>query len=338
MAVLAVLAVAPAPAGAGTPLVPADGRFADEAVLENLDSPVAVRFAPPPDGRIFVAEKAGRVQAYSGPGDTTPELVVDIRDEVHDFWDRGLLGMALDPGFATNGFLYLLYTRDKPIGGDGPPHWGDTCPDPPGPTTGGCVVSGGLVRVTVDALGVGRDLKPLLEEQWCQQFASHSVGTVAFGPDGMLYAGAGDGASFSQADYGQLGGNPCGDPDLEGGSLRSQDVRTTGDPTGLDGAIVRVDPATGEPALGNPAGADANARRIIAYGLRNPFRFAFRPGTSEIWIGDVGYAAWEEIDRIADAGDGVAENFGWPCFEGTRRRSASAGSRCRCARRSQRTT
>ena len=301
-----VLAMVAAPARAVTPLVPVDPHFQDEPVLENLDSPVAVRFAPPPDGRIFVAEKSGLVEAFDGPGDTTPAIVVDLRDEVDDFWDRGLLGMALDPAFATNGRLYLLYTRDKPIGGTGPPYWGDTCPDPPGATEDGCVVSGALVRVTVDALGLGGDVTPLVQEQWCQQFPSHSVGTVAFGPDGMLYAGAGDGASFTQPDYGQLGGNPCGDPEREGGSLRAQDIRTPGDPTGLDGAIVRVDPATG-------------AHRIVGYGLRNPFRFAFRPGTSEIWIGDVGDARWEEIDRVADPGADEPPNFGWPCFEGAAR-------------------
>ena len=140
-----MLAMLAAPARAATPLVPVDPHFQDEPVLENLDSPAAVRFAPPPDGRIFVAEKSGIVEAFDGPGDTTPALVVDLLDEVQDFWDRGLLGMALDPGFATNGRLYVLYTRDKPSGGDGPPHWGDTCPDPPGATEDGCVVSGALV-------------------------------------------------------------------------------------------------------------------------------------------------------------------------------------------------
>src|SRR4051812_5469820 len=179
-ATLATLAIHPAAAVAATPLVPVDPHFQDEVLLEHLDSPVAVRFAPPPDGRIFVAEKSGMVEAFDGPGDTTPTLVADLRDEVQDFWDRGLLGMALDPGFATNGRVYLLYTRDKPIGGEGPPHWGDTCPDPPGATEDGCVVSGALVRMTVDALGLGTDLTPLLQEQWCQQFPSHSVGTVAF--------------------------------------------------------------------------------------------------------------------------------------------------------------
>ena len=104
----------------------------------------------------------------------------------------------------------------------------------------------------------------------------------------------------------------------EGGALRSQDLRTTGDPTALDGAILRVDPDTGDALPDNPlaASGDPNARRIVAYGLRNPFRFAIRPGTNEIWVGDVGWNTREEINRIVNPTDAAVENFGWPCYEG----------------------
>ena len=160
---------------------------------------MAVRFAPPPDGRVFVAEKSGRIRVYrERRRPRSGRSSVDLAEEVHDFWDRGLLGMALDPAFAVNGRLYVLYTRDAAIGGEAP-RWGDSCPDPPGATTAGCVVSGALARITVDALGVATEVKTLIQDEWCQQFPSHSVGTVAFGPDGMLYAGAGDGASFCSA-------------------------------------------------------------------------------------------------------------------------------------------
>jgi glucose/arabinose dehydrogenase len=171
----------------------------------------------------------------------------------------------------------------------------------------------------------------VLIEDWCQQYPSHSVGTVEFGPDGALYASSGDGASFGFADYGQDGNplNPCGDPpggvgatltppSAEGGALRSQDLRTSADPLTLDGTLIRVHPSTGAALSNNPlfGSADANARRVIAYGLRNPFRFAFRPGTSEIWIGDVGWNEWEEINTVDNPTDSVVENFGWPCYEG----------------------
>ncbi len=89
------------------------------------------------------------------------------------------------------------------------------------------------------------------------------------------------------------------------------------DPTTLDGGILRLDPNTGAALPDNPnaAATDENARRIVAYGHRNPFRFTFRPGTSEMWIGDVGWDAWEEIDLIANPAAGMV-NDGWPCYEG----------------------
>ena len=319
-AALALALLAAAPARAAEPLVPVAAGFQDETVLEGLQSPTAVRVAPPPDGRIFVARKDGAVMLYDGVEDPDPQLAVDLREETLDYLDRGMLGMALDPQFATRPYLYLLYTRDARIGEE-PPVWNDVCP---GLADAGCPASARLVRVRIDELGVAGPIEPVIEDEWCQQYLSHSIGTVLFGPDGMLYAGAGDAAHFGRADWGQLPDsgpappNPCGDPPLEGGSIRSQDLRTAGDPVGLDGAIVRVDPVTGLGAPGNPfaASADPNARRIIAYGLRNPFRFAFRPGTNELWIGEVGRAIWEEIDRIPDTTDATAENFGWPCFEG----------------------
>ena len=93
------------------------------------------------------------------------------------------------------------------------------------------------------------------------------------------------------------------------------------DPTCLDGAILRVSPSTGLalPTNPNAGSTDPNERRIIAYGLRNPFRFTIRPGTSEIWLGDVGWNTWEEINRIPSPTDSVVENFGWPCYEGVGR-------------------
>ena len=148
----------------------------------------------------------------------------------------------------------------------------------------------------------------------------------------------GEGASYSTPDYGQLGGtlsganatpvNPCGDPPnaagtadtsptAEGGSLRSQSPRRTDGPAVLGGAVLRVDPATGNGVPGNPLylpPTDPDKQRIVAYGLRNPFRFTFRPGTNELWIGDVGQSTWEEIDRDTDVS--TVANYGWPCYEG----------------------
>jgi PKD repeat protein len=92
--------------------------------------------------------------------------------------------------------------------------------------------------------------------------------------------------------------------------------------------VIRVDPATGNALPDNPliSHSDPNAQRIVAYGLRNPFRITARPGTSEIWIGDVGWNAWEEINRITNPTDAAVDNFGWPCYEGNARQSGYDGA------------
>jgi glucose/arabinose dehydrogenase/PKD repeat protein len=298
------------------------GGFTETTVFNGLTNPTAVRFSP--DGRVFVGEKSGLIKVFGSLSDTTPEVYADLRRQVHDYWDRGLLGMALDPNFPTKSSIYVLYTHDAPIGGTAP-KFNDACADPTGE---GCVVSGRLSRVGPDGT------EEVLLEDWCQQYPSHSIGSLVFGADGALYVSGGDGASFTFVDYGQAGSplNPCADPpggtgaplgppSAEGGALRSQDLRTSGDPATLDGAILRLDPATGAGMPGNPlaASGDPNARRIVAYGLRNPFRVTVRPGTSEVWIGDVGWGDWEEIDRLVAPADSSVDNFGWPCFEGNGR-------------------
>jgi hypothetical protein len=253
--------------------------------------------------------------------------------------------MALDPNFPASPYVYVLYTYDAEIGGTAP-RWGtpgadsDPCPTPPGPTSDGCLVSGRLSRLQASG-NVMIGSEQVLIGDWCQQYPSHSIGTVEFGPGGALYASGGDGASFNFADYGQDGNplNPCGDPPggvgavmtpptAQGGALRCQDLPTSGDPVSLDGTVIRVDPATGAGLSGNPlfTSTDANARRIIAYGLRNPLRFTFRPGTSELWVGDVGWNDWEEINRIPTPTDTTADNFGWPCYEGNNRQAGYDGA------------
>ena len=321
--------------------------FAETTVWSGLSSPTAVRFAA--DGRVFVAEKSGRIKAFDSLSDSTPTTFAGLLTNVQDYWDRGLLGIALDPsltgGSGNGSYIYVAYSYDHILGStDPPPRWGDQCPSlangGPGATTDGCVISGRISRYPVGGTTI-TDSEQVLVEDWCQQFPSHSIDSVVFGPDGYLYASSGDGANFNPLDYGQWGGttdpvitpeNPCGDPGgsnptpptAEGGALRSQDVRTTSDPTGLDGSIIRINPNTGAGAPGNPfaASSDANARRITSYGFRNPFRIAFRPGTNELWVGDVGWNTWEEVDRITNATDGTADDFGWPCYEGVGRQSS----------------
>ena len=143
----------------------------------------------------------------------------------------------------------------------------------------------------------------------------------------MLYASAGDGASFNYADERPVAGrtgNPCGDPAREGGSIRAQDLRTGGDPRGarrLASCGSTRTRARRRPAT-RSARADANTKRIVGQGLRNPFRLAVRPGTDELWAADVGWNVWEEIDRSTPPAAGTYRNFGWPCYEGGERLGA----------------
>jgi glucose/arabinose dehydrogenase len=128
--------------------------------------PVAVRFAG--DGTVFVAEKRGTVQRFANLDDVTPEQVVDVRTATHDFWDRGLIGLAVDPGYPSRPYVYVSYAYDE---GN---RWRDGCPDPPGATGDGCVVGGRISRVNVNTRQ-----ETVLVEDFCQQFPSHSVGRAA---------------------------------------------------------------------------------------------------------------------------------------------------------------
>ncbi|MBZ0110929.1 MAG: PQQ-dependent sugar dehydrogenase [Thermoanaerobaculia bacterium] len=336
--VLVILLVGRASGSAGaSPTIPLG--FEMTAVLSGLLEPTATRFAP--DGRVFVAEKAGRILSFDSLDDPSPTVVVDIRNSVNSSHDRGLLGLAVHPGFPNPPFVYALFTYDAPPGQIAPV-WNDVCPSPPSANVDGCVVSGRLSRFELSSETTASEVV-LIGDAWCQQFSSHSIGALAFGPDGALYVSAGDGANFSTvngafggADFGQLGGslpntptpvNPCGDPPggnptpplAEGGALRAQDILTLGDPVGFSGSILRLDPITGTALPDNPLfGGDPDDDAVVAFGFRNPFRFAVHPTSGELFVGDVGWNRWEELDRFAPTSLPV-ENFGWPCYEGPER-------------------
>lgn len=298
---------------------------------QGLEEPTAFRFAP--DGKVFVAEKSGKILVYDSLADHEPTLFADLRTEVYNGNDRGLLGLALDPQFsAAHPYVYVLYAYDAPPGHEAP-YWGepeedgDPCPEPPGSETDGCVIQGRLSRLTAN-LVTDKSIaeKPMITD-WCQQFSSHSVGDLQFDAEGNLWASGGEGASFTKVDWGQYGfpdKNPCGDPPAgfgveetspfsEGGALRAQNIKT------LSGALIRIDPETGKGVVANPLagnlGATENERRIVAKGFRNPFRFAIDPVTKEIYVDNVGSSVYEEIDRFAPS-SGSIYNSGWPCYEG----------------------
>ena len=136
--VVAALLVLLAMGGSGASALPTG--FQETVVFTGLTNPAAIEFAA--DGRVFVAEKGGRIKVFAGLSDSAPDVFADLSANVHDFWDRGMLGFALDPAFTTGRpYVYVLYTYDAPIGGS-PPRVGRRLSVPPGATGDGCVVSG----------------------------------------------------------------------------------------------------------------------------------------------------------------------------------------------------
>ncbi|MCP3140393.1 PQQ-dependent sugar dehydrogenase [Pyxidicoccus xibeiensis] len=257
-----------------------------EVVVSGLQLPTA--FATLPDGRILIAEKSGVVRLFKD-GVLQPTPFIDLRDRVNDIHDRGLLGLTVDPAFATNGFVYLAYTYDDDAIEDLEPKTariarytavGDTASP-----SSEYVLLGRVVGRSCNDFPPGTDCIP-------SDSASHSVGNLRFAPDGTLFVSLGDGARFDAVDD---------------DALRAQDLDS------LAGKLVRIT-RLGEGLPSNPfwtGDAGANRSKVWAYGLRNPYRFNLRPGTGVPYLGDVGWSTYEEIN-VASAG----ANLGWPCYEG----------------------
>ena len=215
---------------------------------------------------------------------------------VHNFWDRGFW---VSPWIRVPGETVRLRPRRarrrERRGRTALGHAGllsDPCPTPPG-ATGTAAWSQAGCR---SGCRQHDEAEEVLIEDWCQQYPSHSVGSLAFGAEGALYVSGGDGASFNFADWGQDGarqpvrrsprrpGSILAPPTAEGGALRSQDLRTTTDPTSLDGAVLRVDPARVRDCR-QPARFQRRCQRAPDRRARpaNPFRIGVRPHTSEVW-------------------------------------------------------
>src|SRR4051812_25417792 len=294
-AAVAIAATAAAPHPAGAVALPPG--FTTTTEVSGLTRPSRIAWAP--DGRRFIAEKDG-VLKVAAPGSATAQTVLDIRDDVASFNDRGLLGMALDTNFAANGYVYLLFTYDLNR-------------DIPDRRDKSAAMVSQLRRYQVDAgsgivAGSMRVLLGSYTTGLCPAAAndidcipadgdSHSVGTVISAPDGSLFVGNGDASSYSVADP---------------RSLRTYDNAS------MAGKIMHVDrDGRGLPGHGF-CGSDPNlddvCTKVYAKGFRNPFRFTLR-SNGDLVVGDVGWGKWEEIDIVTSGG----KSFGWPCYEGPER-------------------
>jgi glucose/arabinose dehydrogenase len=242
--------------------------FASRLMVAGLASPVHLA-APDGDLRLFVVEQGGTIRIVEDCR-VAPAPFLDISGRVLAGGERGLLSVAFHPGYALNGRLFVHYTARAPAGQVRISEF--RAPDPAGGTAD---PGSETVLLAID--------HPL---------GNHNGGQLAFGPDGLLYAGVGDGGG-------------AGDPN---GNAQ--------DPSSPLGKLLRLDPdSPATPVAGNPFG---NA--VYHLGLRNPWRFSFDRLTGDLYVGDVGQGAFEEVDFAASAGGGAppppGTNWGWNALEG----------------------
>jgi glucose/arabinose dehydrogenase len=240
----------------------------------TYDNPVYVAASPGNAKLLFIVEQPGEIQVLRN-GRPVGHPFLDIRDIVSFGGEQGLLSMAFDPHYGSNGRFYVFFTN--------------------GNCDGGCNVEVDSFRRSPNAQtrALESSRKKIIEVNH-HQAGNHNGGQLQTGPDGNLYISIGDGGTQ-------------GDPENDAQSLRS-----------LLGKILRITPSaaggyTVPPS--NPFVGVAGRDEIYSYGLRNPFRFSFDSHTGDIWIGDVGYNTYEEVDHETLAGANGA-NFGWNVFEG----------------------
>jgi glucose/arabinose dehydrogenase len=264
--------------------------FRNETVASGLELPTSFVFLSADDA--YITEKPGVVRVLRND-QVLPTPLVDLRDRVYDLGDAGLNSIVLDPQFAQNGYVYLAYAYQDPA-------------VPPGNRG----QTQRVTRLTVvddvadpasEVVILGSATGPACYDNWrtddCIPLnGAHTIDDLAFDDTGALLVSMGDGA-WTDSDTTM--------------NQRSQDVMV------LAGKVLRVDKATGLGMPDNPFaafGPGYNVSRVYAYGLRNPFRFTQRPGSGDLYVGDVGENVWEEIDIVRPGA-----NYGWPCFEGRER-------------------
>jgi glucose/arabinose dehydrogenase len=253
-----------------------------ELAAGGLDSPVAMAHADDGSGRLFIVEQPGRIRIYDG-AQLLPAPFLDIQSIVNsDASEQGLLGLAFDPDFASNGFFYVDYTGKNGIG--------DT------------VVARYHVPQSTPNTADPASATPLLTI--AQPEANHNGGELQFGPDGYMYISTGDGGGGGDA-HGSIGNGQSLNTLL--GKILRIDVRNQNAGDGLAYDI---------PADNPFVGTQGARGEIWAYGLRNPWRFSFDRATGDMFTGDVGQGSREEIDFQPSSSAG-GENYGWRCREGT---------------------
>ncbi|HET7685950.1 MAG TPA: PQQ-dependent sugar dehydrogenase [Candidatus Limnocylindria bacterium] len=270
--------VASRPGSTIPPLDSGPDALALEPFAAGLVEPIGITHAGDGSGDLYVNERGGRVRVVHADGTVRPEPFVDLSGLVMAGGERGLLGVAFHPEYADNRRLFVYYTA----AGDG---------------------ANTLAELTAAADGAIADPASLrILFAIPDERGNHNGGQLAFGPDGYLYVGLGDGGG-------------AGDPEQNGqdrttllGKILRLDVDAA-----PDGAPYAVPPTNPYAAEGIEPGA--GAPEVWAIGLRNPWRFSFDPRWGDLYIADVGQGTWEEIDRQPGDSNG-GENYGWNVMEG----------------------
>jgi cysteine-rich repeat protein len=255
---------------AGVPTTPGTS-IRTVRVASGLDKPLYVTTPPFDTGRLFVPEQTGAIRIVQN-GTLLPTPFLDLTGSVSCCGERGLLGLAFHPDFWTNGYFYVDYTN----------------------TAGNTVIARYTVSGDPNVADAGSALVLLTITQ---PFPNHNGGQLAFGPDGKLYVGMGDGGSGGDP------GNRAQNPSVLLGKILRLDVDRAGPPWA----------ATDNPFYDD--GATPPLDEIWDLGLRNPWRFSFDRATGDLYIGDVGQDTYEEIDFEPHGSPGGV-NYGWRVFEG----------------------
>lgn len=246
-------------------------------------SPVEITNAG--DSRLFVVQKGGLIRILNANGTVNSTPFLDLSSLVSTNSERGLLGLAFHPNYATNGYFFVNYTN----------------------TAGNTVIA----RYSVNSGNPDiADTTGSILMTISQPYSNHNGGSIKFGPDGFLYIGMGDGGSG-------------GDPQGYSQNLSLTNTNVAANPSRIYlGKMLRIDVNTTAPGLNygfpstNPFVNEAGKQEIWAIGLRNPWKFSFNRLNGDLWIADVGQDAVEEINKIVNPLPNTAINFGWRCYEG----------------------
>jgi glucose/arabinose dehydrogenase len=279
-AAVAVAAAAPGSALAAAPL--------SLVRIGSANGPDNVVAAPGDGDRLFVVERTGRIVVLKGG---VQSVFVDLTSRVHATgYEQGLFGLAFAPDYADSGKFYVYY--NAPAAG-------------PTSNNGSDVVVSELRRTDADHADASSERVLLRITHRLEQY--ENGGGLLFAPDGKLWIGTGDGGGWF-------------DPHNNAQRLDPATDNADADQDALLGKLLRIDPAPGDGCGGQctiPADNPGFAQREVwAYGLRNPWRFAFDPVTGQLAIGDVGNETYEEVDAALGPQPARGINFGWPFFEG----------------------